>query len=153
MVIHVIGYIVIIVVLLACTPNKQTSKWVFTGSQNYTGWSDGMAWCIGILSSVYGFGGLETAAYFSEETRHASRTIPRASKFQPTNSPGPIGAPHVNVADARKCSTMLLQMGSLRFHSSSYSCSASVISIAFWRVRLALCLQQHRYVDSYADPT
>ncbi|KAI4859424.1 amino acid transporter [Hypoxylon rubiginosum] len=78
MVIHVIGYIVIIVVLLACTPEKHTAEWVFTGSQNYTGWSDGMAWCIGLLSSVYGFGGLETAAYFSEETRHASRTIPRA---------------------------------------------------------------------------
>ncbi|KAI1079805.1 amino acid transporter [Whalleya microplaca] len=78
MVIHVFGYVAVIIVLLVCTKEKHTAEWVFTGFQNYSGWSSGMAWCIGLLSSVYGFGGLETAAYYSEETQHASRTIPRA---------------------------------------------------------------------------
>jgi amino acid transporter len=83
MVIHVVGYIVVIVVLLACTEEKNTAKWVFTGFQNYSGWNDGIAWCIGLLSCVYGFIGFETPAYFAEETQNASRSVPRASELYP----------------------------------------------------------------------
>ncbi|KAH8889175.1 amino acid transporter [Thozetella sp. PMI_491] len=78
MVLHVVAYVVIIIVLLACTPEKHSAEYVFTSFENYSGWSDGMAWCIGLLSSVYGFVGIETATYFSEETIHASVTVPRA---------------------------------------------------------------------------
>ncbi|KAH7013921.1 amino acid/polyamine transporter I [Ilyonectria destructans] len=78
MIIHVVGYLVIIIVLLACTKDKHTAKFVFTGFQNYSGWNDGVAWCIGLLSCVYGFIAFETPAYFAEETQNASRTVPKA---------------------------------------------------------------------------
>ncbi|KAF7557588.1 hypothetical protein G7Z17_g628 [Cylindrodendrum hubeiense] len=77
---HVISFLIVIITLLATTQNKNSAKYVFTGVQNYSGWPDGLAWCIGLLTVVYGFIGFETVAYFSEEIQHASHNVPKASE-------------------------------------------------------------------------
>ena len=37
-----------------------------------------MAWCLGLLTTSYGFVGYDAAAHMSEEMRNASRDMPRA---------------------------------------------------------------------------
>lgn len=81
MFLHILGYLAIIITLLVCTKEKQSASFVFTSFMNFSGWSDPAAWCIGLLSTVYGFIGVETAAYFAEEINNAPRDLPKASKF------------------------------------------------------------------------
>ncbi len=71
----------IVVTLLVCTTPKHDPAYVFTYCENYSGWGNSdIAWCIGLLSTVYAFVGVETAAYFSEEIQHVSSVLPKASK-------------------------------------------------------------------------
>lgn len=54
MVLHVVLFIVLLVVVVALSPTKNSSAFVFTDFENESGWkSDGVAWCIGLLSSSY----------------------------------------------------------------------------------------------------
>ena len=54
MVLHICLFVVLIVVLCAVSPTKQPASYVFTHFENNTGWeSNGLAWCIGLLSSCY----------------------------------------------------------------------------------------------------
>lgn len=81
MYIHVAGYIAVIAVLLACTQDKHDASYVFLDFTNSTGWSsDGVAWCVGLLPSLYAFFSLDTATHFCEEVKDAKTAIPRASK-------------------------------------------------------------------------
>jgi amino acid permease len=81
MYIHVIFYIINIAVLLACTKKKNTAKYVFTEFHNTTGWdSDGIAWCVGLLSALFAFFSLDTTVHFSEEIENPATAVPRASK-------------------------------------------------------------------------
>lgn len=66
MAIHVVGYIITITLLPAMTHPKHDSAFVFTEFINNSGWTyDGIAFCAGIMTSVYGFGGIESAAHFA----------------------------------------------------------------------------------------
>lgn len=84
MALHVVGFLVVVVTLLATTQNKNSAKYVFTGVENSSGWPDGLAWCIGLLTVVYGFIGFETVGYFAEEVQHASHNVPKASMLLAT---------------------------------------------------------------------
>ena len=54
-VLHIVGFIAITVVLGVLAP-KHDAKYVFVDTSNVTGWpNDGLAWMIGMLSTVYPF--------------------------------------------------------------------------------------------------
>lgn len=57
-VLHVTGFLVIVIVLGVMAP-KHSARYVFVDVSNSSGWSsDGVAWLVGLLSSVYPFLGL-----------------------------------------------------------------------------------------------
>src|SRR5271170_2480753 len=78
MVVHGCGYIIVIVVLSAMGTHHDAS-FVFTSFVNESGWSsNGVAWCLGFLTTSYGFVGYDAAAHMSEEMKNAARDMPRA---------------------------------------------------------------------------
>jgi choline transport protein len=77
-VLHLSGFIAIVVTLGVMAP-KNTSSFVFTEVSNSSGWSsDGIAWLVGLLSSVYPLLGYDAACHLAEEMPHASRNVPIA---------------------------------------------------------------------------
>ena len=55
-ILHVVGFVVIIIVLGVMTEDKHTAAYVFTEVSNTSGWqSDGISWLVGLLSTVYPF--------------------------------------------------------------------------------------------------
>lgn len=82
---HIIGFFVTMIVLLVCTDTKNSAEFVFTSWTNYSGWGNkNVAFCIGLLTPMFGFAAVDTAAHFAEEIRHVSKNLPRASM---ANSP------------------------------------------------------------------
>ena len=80
-VIHFTGFVAVIIVLLVCTHEKHDASFVFSHFENSVGWSsDGVAWCVGLLSSIYAFFSLDTSAHYAEEVADAAVAVPRASK-------------------------------------------------------------------------
>ena len=78
MIIHGCGFIVVITVMSAMGPHHDAA-FVFTSFENLSGWSsDGVAWCLGLLTTSYGFVGYDAAAHMSEEMKNAARDMPRA---------------------------------------------------------------------------
>jgi choline transport protein len=54
-VLHLAGFVAIVVVLGVMSP-KHSAHYVFVDVANSSGWSnDGVAWLVGLLSSVYPF--------------------------------------------------------------------------------------------------
>ena len=87
MAIHIVGFVVTMIVLLATSDHKNSANFVFTTFENLSGWpNDGVAFCIGIMTSLFGFPGVESAAHFSEEIKHAQRSLPRASELPPPDA-------------------------------------------------------------------
>lgn len=55
-VLHVVGFVIIVIVLGVMTKDKHTASYVFTEFSNTSGWSnDGVSWLVGLLSTVYPF--------------------------------------------------------------------------------------------------
>ena len=79
MIIHGFGYLVIILVVSSMGIPHHDAAFVFTSFENKTGWSsNGIAWCLGLLTTTYGFVGYDAAAHMSEEMKNAARDMPRA---------------------------------------------------------------------------
>ncbi|KAL4929505.1 GABA permease [Aspergillus undulatus] len=77
-IIHVIGFVVIVIVLGAMSPKQSTAS-VFTQFSNSSGWgSDGVSWLVGLLSTVYPFLGYDAACHLSEELPNPKRNVPLA---------------------------------------------------------------------------
>ncbi|KAK5046856.1 hypothetical protein LTR84_007210 [Exophiala bonariae] len=77
-VLHVVGFLALTAVIGAMS-DKHSASYVFTEVVNSTGWaSDGLAWLIGMLSTVYPFLGYDAAAHMAEEIPHAARNVPIA---------------------------------------------------------------------------
>jgi amino acid transporter len=54
MILHVGLYVVLLIAMLVLAPTKGSASFVFTTFTNPSGWeSDGVAWCIGMLSAAY----------------------------------------------------------------------------------------------------
>ena len=73
----VTGVIVISITTLA-TGNKTSAGFVFTDFANETGWSDGMAWILGLLQSALSLIGYDAALHMTEEMPRPSEDAPRA---------------------------------------------------------------------------
>jgi choline transport protein len=55
-VLHIVGFVVIVVVLGVMTEDKHTATYVFTEVSNTSGWQSGaISWLVGLLSTVYPF--------------------------------------------------------------------------------------------------
>ncbi|KAI8299131.1 Choline transport protein [Colletotrichum sp. SAR11_59] len=58
---------------------KNSASFVFTEVYNETGWSsDGVAWLVGLISTVYPFLGYDAACHLAEELPDAARNMPLA---------------------------------------------------------------------------
>ncbi|CAG9984310.1 unnamed protein product [Clonostachys byssicola] len=77
MLLHCSGYIITITYLLVKTPVKQSAEKVFTDTTNLSGWSPGVAWSIGLMSSALSMVGWDSACHMAEEMKQAPRDIPR----------------------------------------------------------------------------
>jgi choline transport protein len=78
MVLHVTGFLAIMVVFWVLSPHVP-AKDVFLGFDNSGGWpSMGLALMIGQISSVGFLGASDAAAHMSEEVKDAGMTVPRA---------------------------------------------------------------------------
>ncbi|KAK3680175.1 hypothetical protein LTR78_000552 [Recurvomyces mirabilis] len=76
-ILHIFGWFAIIIVLWVLAP-KTTSKDVFGTFSNFGGWSSiGTACYVGSITATGSFAGSDAAAHLSEETRDASKSVPR----------------------------------------------------------------------------
>jgi amino acid transporter len=57
---------------------KTDAKQVFTDFNNETGWSDGVAWILGLLQSALSLIGFDVVLHLTEEMPNPSRDAPRA---------------------------------------------------------------------------
>ncbi|KAH6972373.1 GABA permease [Ilyonectria sp. MPI-CAGE-AT-0026] len=83
LVIHVVGYFLVIGVLAGTTKDKHDAEYVFTHFQNNTGWdSDFVSWSVSLLAALYAYFSLDTATHYSEEIPDANIHVPRAMVLQ-----------------------------------------------------------------------
>ncbi|GIC92864.1 putative amino acid permease [Aspergillus udagawae] len=74
---HVVFFIVLIVPLVLLSP-RSTPDFVFTELLNQGGWSsDGVSWCLGMLTVTYCFIGFDGAIHMSEEVHNPATVVPR----------------------------------------------------------------------------
>ncbi|UPL01103.1 hypothetical protein LCI18_012037 [Fusarium solani-melongenae] len=76
----VLGVIIIGIVLLAMS-KKSDASFVFTNFDNQTGWSDGMAWILGLLQSALSLIGFDVVLHMAEEMPNPARDAPRAMVY------------------------------------------------------------------------
>ncbi|XWX01641.1 hypothetical protein V2A60_009669 [Cordyceps javanica] len=83
LVLHVVGFVVVIGVLLGFTKDKHDAAYVFTNFENHTGWNNNfVSWSIGLLSALYAYNSLDTVTHFCEEIPDANILVPRAMVLQ-----------------------------------------------------------------------
>ncbi|KAH8587349.1 amino acid/polyamine transporter I [Bisporella sp. PMI_857] len=68
-------------ITLLATSNKTSAKYVFTGSDNSTGWSSGISCILGMVQSALSLIGSDAATHMSEEMPNPSRDTPRAMMY------------------------------------------------------------------------
>jgi choline transport protein len=77
-VIHVTGFIAILVVLWHFSPHSP-AHFVFATSLNEGGWpTQGLSYCVGFLGNVATFVGADASVHMAEEVANAALNIPRA---------------------------------------------------------------------------
>lgn len=76
-ILHLTLFVVLLVPLVALAP-RSTNEFVWTASVNESGgYSNGISWCIGLLTITYSFTGFDAAVHMSEEVRNAAVTVPK----------------------------------------------------------------------------
>ncbi|KAK0834061.1 hypothetical protein LTR91_019515 [Friedmanniomyces endolithicus] len=74
---HVVFYVMVLVTLVVLAP-RSSASFVFTEFVNGGQWaSDGVSWCVGLLTVVYCFVGFDGAIHMSEEVKDSATTIPK----------------------------------------------------------------------------
>lgn len=76
---HIALYLVLLVVMCVVSPSKNAPAYVFRTFENNSGWdNDGLAWCIGMLSSAFVLIGYDGATHLSEEMERPETGVPYA---------------------------------------------------------------------------
>ncbi|KAI2625099.1 amino acid transporter [Hypoxylon sp. NC1633] len=70
--------VVVISIVLLATSEKNDARFVFAEFENATGWSDGMAWILGLLQSALSLIGFDAALHMTEEMPRPAVDAPRA---------------------------------------------------------------------------
>ncbi|KEF62511.1 uncharacterized protein A1O9_00484 [Exophiala aquamarina CBS 119918] len=66
------------ITLLARSTPKASSTFVWTSFINQTGWSDGLCFFSGLLTTCFQYAGLDGALHLAEECKDPQKTVPRA---------------------------------------------------------------------------
>jgi choline transport protein len=61
--------------------SKTNAAYVFTNFNNETGWSDGMAWILGLLQAALSLIGFDAVLHMTEEMPNPARDAPRAMLY------------------------------------------------------------------------
>ncbi|KAK5025079.1 hypothetical protein LTR13_010639 [Exophiala sideris] len=81
LILHIIGFFAVLIPLWVLAPLNSTDV-VFTEFVNVGGWSStGLSVMVGMLTTVYGMLGADSAVHMSEEIRDASIVLPRATMW------------------------------------------------------------------------
>ncbi|CAF4125640.1 unnamed protein product [Adineta steineri] len=75
---QIFGILIFVTVLFIMIPQHATVHDVFLSTYNSTGFPFIYVCCISILSTLFSFSGYEAGAHLAEETKHASRAVPRS---------------------------------------------------------------------------
>ncbi|PIG85334.1 GABA permease [Aspergillus arachidicola] len=76
---HVVAFIIVLVVICVVSPTKHVPEFVFVDTINNSGWgNNGIAWCVGMLSSCYVLVGYDAAIHLCEEMKDPRTDIPLA---------------------------------------------------------------------------
>lgn len=73
--------VVIISIVLLSTSGKNDAEYVFANFDNETGWTDGMAWILGLLQSALSLIGFDAVLHMTEEMPQPARDAPRAMMY------------------------------------------------------------------------
>ncbi|KAJ5679619.1 hypothetical protein N7462_007863 [Penicillium macrosclerotiorum] len=74
-----IGWLVVLITVVACAPTHQNSEFVFRTWINNTGWSsNGICFITGLVNPLYSLGGLDGVTHITEEMPNPSRNAPLA---------------------------------------------------------------------------
>lgn len=80
-----IGFLLFFITVLATSKFKQPAKVVFTEFNNQTGWSDGMAFVLGVGSCMYAYLATDGATHIAEVSVPSQPSINRLILYR--NSP------------------------------------------------------------------
>ncbi|KAE9403316.1 putative amino acid permease [Gymnopus androsaceus JB14] len=76
-ILHLAFFIALLVPLVVLSP-RSTSEFVWTELVNESGgYSNGISWCVGLITVAYSFSGFDGAIHMSEEVRHAATAVPK----------------------------------------------------------------------------
>ena len=75
---HICSFFVVIVSMVYLSPRSKAS-FVFADLENSGGWSsNGLSWCLGLLTSSWSFVGIDATSHMCEEVRNAAVVVPRS---------------------------------------------------------------------------
>lgn len=78
---HLLGFFGVLIPLWVLAP-RNSPEMVFTQFENLGGWpTQGLSFMVGLLTSVYGLLGADSAVHMAEEIRDASVILPRATMW------------------------------------------------------------------------
>ncbi|KAF2114462.1 choline transport protein [Lophiotrema nucula] len=75
---HSIIAVIVISITILATGDKTDADFVFTDFANETGWSDGMAWILGLLQSALSLIGYDVVMHMTEEMPRPTSDAPKA---------------------------------------------------------------------------
>ncbi|KAF7554772.1 hypothetical protein G7Z17_g2652 [Cylindrodendrum hubeiense] len=74
-----IGWLVVLITVVACAPTHRNADFVFTTWINNTGWKNqGICFITGLVNPLYSLGGLDGITHITEEMPNPSRNAPLA---------------------------------------------------------------------------
>ena len=78
LILHVSFFFVIVIPLIYLAP-QSPNAYVWTTFDNVSGWdNNGLAWLVGLTTSLFALSGIDCACHISEEVKDAPRVVPRA---------------------------------------------------------------------------
>ncbi|KAF2268243.1 amino acid transporter [Lojkania enalia] len=80
LILHILGLIAILMPLVHLA-SISVAEFVFRHWENYSGYTDGLSWFVGLIMSAVFFIGFDGACHMAEEVKNASMNIPRAMFF------------------------------------------------------------------------
>ncbi|KAJ9415842.1 amino acid/polyamine transporter I [Fusarium oxysporum] len=69
----------LVISIPATSPEHTDAKFIFTSTENVSGWSShGMAFLVGLINANYSFGLIDTAVHLAEDITNPEKTVPKA---------------------------------------------------------------------------
>ncbi|KAF5554612.1 amino acid polyamine transporter I [Fusarium mexicanum] len=69
----------LVISIPATSPKHTDAKFIFTSTENVSGWnSEGMAFLVGLINANYSFGLIDTSVHLAEDVTNPEKTVPKA---------------------------------------------------------------------------